>query len=171
MSALPPPAPDCAACAARDEQIAAQQELIGELRDAVSAQADQIAALREQVRRLERALSRNSGNSSMPPSSDDLPGKKPPQRKARGGGKRRKPGKQPGAPGAYLAWDRTADSQATLMMSRVGPVSTTGVEPPGAGGAGFELRSAAPNPASRALAVRFSLAVCRLCTAMRTCCR
>jgi transposase len=109
VSALPPPAPDCAGCAARDEQIAAQQELIGELRDAVSAQADQIAALREQVRRLERALSRNSGNSSMPPSSDDLPGKKPPQREARGGGKRRKPGKQPGAPGAYLAWNPRPD--------------------------------------------------------------
>jgi len=30
----------------------------------------------------------------MPPSADDLPGKKPPQRKARGGVKR-KPGKQP----------------------------------------------------------------------------
>jgi Family of unknown function (DUF5996) len=39
VSALPPPAPDCAACAARDERIAAQQELIGELRDAVGAQA------------------------------------------------------------------------------------------------------------------------------------
>jgi hypothetical protein len=105
VSVLPPPAPDCAACAARDERIAAQQELIGELRDAVGAQAGQIAALRERVTRLERALSRNSGNSSMPPSSDDLPGKKPPERKARGGGKRRKPGKQPGAPGAYLAWN------------------------------------------------------------------
>ena len=110
MSALTPPAPDCAACAARDERIAAQQELIGELRDAVGAQAGQIAALREQVTRLERALSRNSGNSSMPPSLDDLPGKKPPERKARGGtGKKRKPGKQPGAPGAYLAWNPRPD--------------------------------------------------------------
>ena len=116
MSALPPPAPDCAACAARDERIAAQQELIGELRDAVGAQADQIAALREQVTRLERVLSRNSGNSSMPPSSDDLPGKKPPERKARGGaGKKRKPGKQPGAPGAYLAWNPRPDKTEDLF--------------------------------------------------------
>ena len=30
-------------------------------------------ALEERVRRLERQASRNSGNSSMPPSSDDLP--------------------------------------------------------------------------------------------------
>ncbi len=107
MSALPPPAPDCAACAARDERIAAQQELIGELRDAVGAQADQIAALREQVTRLERALSRNSGNSSMPPSGDDTPGRTPPpeQRRAaeRAKGKRNR-GKQPGAPGATMRW-------------------------------------------------------------------
>jgi hypothetical protein len=47
----------------------------------------------------------------MPPSSDDLPGKKPPQRRARGGaGKKRKPGKQPGAPGAYLAWNARPDT-------------------------------------------------------------
>jgi transposase len=107
VSALPPPAPDCAACAARDERIAAQQELIGELRDAVGAQADQIAALREQVTRLERALSRNSGNSSMPPSGDDTPGRTPPpeQRRAaeRAKGKRNR-GKQPGAPGATMRW-------------------------------------------------------------------
>ena len=65
-----------------------------------------IAELEEKVARLERLISRNSGNSSMPPSSDDLPGKKPPERKGRSGaGKKRKPGKQPGAPGAYLAWN------------------------------------------------------------------
>ena len=73
MSALTPPAPDCAACVARDERIAELKDLAGELREAVGAQADQIAALREQVARLERALSRNSGNSSMPPSSDPIP--------------------------------------------------------------------------------------------------
>ena len=39
----------------------------------------------------------------MPPSTDDLPGKKPPERGARQGGMRRKPGEQPGAPGAFLA--------------------------------------------------------------------
>ena len=68
-----------------------------------------IAELEAKVARLERLISRNSGNSSMPPSSDDLPGKKPPERKARGAGKKRKPGKQPGAPGAYLAWNPRPD--------------------------------------------------------------
>ena len=48
----------------------------------------------------------------MPPGTDDLPGKKPPERRPRRGGGRG-PGKQPGAPGAYLAWrehpDKTED--------------------------------------------------------------
>ncbi len=65
--------------------------------------------LEERVARLERLISRNSGNSSMPPGSDDLPGKKPPERKPRRGGGQRKPGKQPGAPGAYLRWDDHPD--------------------------------------------------------------
>jgi transposase len=68
-----------------------------------------IADLQEKVARLERLISRNSGNSSMPPSSDDLPGRKSPQRRAGGGGNRRKPGKQPGAPGAFLAWSDHPD--------------------------------------------------------------
>ena len=42
----------------------------------------QIAEQAEQIARLERLISRNSGNSSMPPSTDDLPGKKPPERRA-----------------------------------------------------------------------------------------
>ncbi|MGN1286849.1 MAG: aromatic-ring-hydroxylating dioxygenase subunit beta, partial [Bradyrhizobium sp.] len=50
--------------------------------------------LEERIARLERLISRNSGNSSMPPSADDLPGKKPPERRPRRGAGR-KPGKQP----------------------------------------------------------------------------
>jgi hypothetical protein len=58
------------------------------------------AALEERVRRLERQASRNSGNSSLPPSSDDLPGRMKPVRKAAKstGGKR---GKQRGAGGCW----------------------------------------------------------------------
>ena len=44
----------------------------------------------------------------MPPSTDDLPGKKPPEHGPAGGGGR-KPGRQPGAPGAYLAWREHPD--------------------------------------------------------------
>jgi transposase len=71
--------------------------------------AGRVADLEERLARLERLLSRNSGNSSMPPSADDLPGRTGPgQRRPRGNGKRR-PGKQPGAPGSHLAWRADPD--------------------------------------------------------------
>ena len=59
------------------------RERVGQLRMLVEDKDAKIAALEERVARLERLISRNSGNSSMPPSSDDLPGKKPPGRKPR----------------------------------------------------------------------------------------
>jgi transposase len=78
--------------------------------------AGEVAGLRERLERLERLVSRNSGNSSMPPSSNDLPGRKAPgQRKHGGSGKR--PGKQPGAPGAHLAWRDDPDDTVPLFPS------------------------------------------------------
>jgi hypothetical protein len=66
--------------------------------------------------RLARAVSRNSGNSSMPPSADDLPGKTAPQpRPPRGNGKKRQ-GKQRGAPGAHLAWCESPDKTEPLFL-------------------------------------------------------
>jgi hypothetical protein len=69
------------------------------------------AGLAERGRGRGRLISRNPGNSPVPPGTDDLPGKKPPERRPRRGGRR--PGGQPGAPGAYLAWrehpDKTQD--------------------------------------------------------------
>jgi hypothetical protein len=83
---------------AQDEQIAALTALVAELR--------------EQLEAALRSASRNSGNSSMPPSSDDLPGRRPAargeRRAAERAEKKRKPGKQPGAPGAAMRW-RKAD--------------------------------------------------------------
>ena len=84
---------------AENEQLRAEN---AELKAQLAQQAAKLA-------RLERLISRNSGNSSMPPSADDLPGKKPPQARTRRDGKR-KPGKQPGAPGAYLAWSDHPDT-------------------------------------------------------------
>ncbi len=75
----------------------------------------QLAQQAEKIARLERLISRNSGNSSMPPSADDLPGKKPPQREGRPGGKKRKPGKQRGVPGACLAWNGSARDYQELF--------------------------------------------------------
>jgi len=70
----------------------------------------QVTALTHRVAELERLVSRNSGNSSMPPSTDDLPGRTPPvDAPSGGGGAKRKRGKQPGAPGAFLAWREDPD--------------------------------------------------------------
>jgi transposase len=94
---LPPPAAGCGSCAARDREIAALRE--------------ENAELARRVARLERLMSRNSGNSSLPPSSDDvLPGHGKPAGRPRGDGKtRRKRGKQPGAEGRWLGWADAPD--------------------------------------------------------------
>lgn len=74
-------------------------------RDARIAEQDtRIAELEVKLARLEHLLSRNSGNSSMPPSKDDDPGRTPPPVKPARGGQKRMRGKQPGAPGANLSW-------------------------------------------------------------------
>jgi hypothetical protein len=76
-----------------------------ELLALVAAQAQVIEQLTARVAELERQLGRNSGNSSMPPSTDDLPGWTPPVDKPQlGKGSKRRQGKQRGAPGANLAW-------------------------------------------------------------------
>lgn len=80
-------------------RLAAQDRQIAELTEANEALAAKLA-------RLEHLLSRNSGNSSSPPSRDEDPGKPAaPEKSKRGrGGSGRARGKQPGAPGAHLAW-------------------------------------------------------------------
>jgi transposase len=101
----------------------APEELSADPRDAlIREQAEKIAALealvsdlREQLEAALRAGSRNSGNSSMPPSSDDLPGRKQPSRQQRRAAERaakKRRGKQPGSPGASMTWevpDRSED--------------------------------------------------------------
>jgi hypothetical protein len=101
----------------------------------VAAQARQIADLTRQNRdlaarlaRLEHLLSRNSGNSSSPPSKDDDAGRIPPKPKGRGGSGRKRGG-QPGVAGSNLAW-------------REAPDETTDRFPTGACGCGAELATA-----------------------------
>jgi transposase len=66
------------ACASRDGLIAEQAAMLEELRAANARLAERVAVL-------ERAVGRNSGNSSMPPSTDDLPGRtKPVGRRGQG---------------------------------------------------------------------------------------
>src|SRR5260221_4884742 len=108
MAVLPPPAPGCLSCAARDAVIAEQARVVGEQAEAIGELRSDLVALAAEVRELRRRLGRNSGNSSMPPSADDLPGRTPPgPEPGRGGG--RKPGGQPGSPGSHLAWSDQPD--------------------------------------------------------------
>lgn len=75
------------------------EEQAGQILELLAANA----ALEQRVLVLERQVSRNSGNSSMPPSSDDLPGRsKPEPRRAKSSGRGR--GKQKGARGSALSW-------------------------------------------------------------------
>ena len=67
-----PPAPGCAPCAARDEEIAQLQERLAArdaevtgLRDQIAARDAEVADLTDRVTRLERAVSRNSGFSEL----------------------------------------------------------------------------------------------------------
>jgi transposase len=95
--------------AARDALNSLQGQLIAMLAAQNAVLAERVGGLEERLARLERAASRNSGNSSLPPSLDDQPGRTPPPSTERGKGRRRNPGKQPGAPGSHLAWSRDPD--------------------------------------------------------------
>jgi transposase len=87
-------------------QITAQAGQISELMEANEALSGKLA-------RLEHLMSRNSGNSSSPPSRDGDPGKPaPPEKKERGrGGPKRPRGKQRGAPGSHLPWTENPDDR------------------------------------------------------------
>jgi transposase len=90
----------------------AQADLLAEQGRLLAEQVAQLGQLRDEVARLQRRLSRNSGNSSMPPSSDGaLPGAPLPGPAPKPAAKRRR-GRQPGAPGMALSWtvpDRVLD--------------------------------------------------------------
>jgi hypothetical protein len=101
-----------------DPEELSRDELIAVVRDQAAQLADQaveLERLRSELEQIKRLLSRNSRNSSMPPSTDDLPGRAGKSKPAGGGGKSggKKPGrgKQPGAPGSHLPWLDEADVQ------------------------------------------------------------
>ena len=96
------------------ERIAAQDRQITTLATRIADMDQAYEALAAKLARVEHLLSRNSGNSSSPPSMDDQPGKPAPQARSnrRGGAPKRKPGKQSGAPGFHLAWTDSPDERA-----------------------------------------------------------
>ena len=117
----------------RDALIREQAARLEEQAGQIAALTALVAELREQLDGACRAASRNSGNSSMPPSGDDLPGRRAPARKERHAAeraeKKRNRGKQPGAPGAAMRW-RKADEVIDHF-------------PQGACGCGLDLAGAA----------------------------
>jgi len=84
--------------------------VIAEQGRAIEELAKANAGLVERIRALERVLGRNSANSSMPPSSDDLPGRRKPAGRAAGNSGRKR-GTQKGAPGSSLPWVAVPDKQ------------------------------------------------------------
>jgi len=92
----------------RDELISVVRRQAGQLSGLMEANE----ALAGKLAKLEHLLSRNSGNSSNPPSKDDDPGKPaPPDKQRSRGGPKRSRGKQPGAPGSHLAWTDDPDDR------------------------------------------------------------
>jgi hypothetical protein len=97
-----------------EEQDVRLRDQAVRLRDQAVRLEEQDAQLRElraELERLRRQVSRNSKNSSLPPSTDDMLGKAPPTqdeaKPAKPSGRRR--GKQPGAKGSGLARSEDPD--------------------------------------------------------------
>jgi transposase len=100
--------------------VAVQAAVIAELRAANAEQARLIAALQARVVELERRLGKDSSNSSKPPSSDGLRKPSRAERRADQQAVRRRPGKQPGAPGAYMAQVAEPDEVVEHVPDRCG---------------------------------------------------
>ncbi len=100
--------------------VAVQAAVIAELRAANAEQARLIAALQARVGELECRLGKDSSNSSKPPSSDGLRKPARAERRADERAVRRRPGKQPGAPGAHLAQVPEPDEVVWHAVDRCG---------------------------------------------------
>jgi hypothetical protein len=100
----------------RDARIAIQDGQIGTLSRQVSELVEANEALAAKLARVEHLLSRNSQNSSMPPSKDDDPGRAQPMEKSkrRGGGSARKRASSPARRG------RTWPSRTTPTNASTG---------------------------------------------------
>lgn len=83
-------------------------------------QARLIAVLQARVAELERRLGKDSSNSSKPPSSDGLAKSARVARRANQPVGRRRPGKQPGTPGAHLAQVAEPDQVVWHVPDRCG---------------------------------------------------
>ena len=122
---------------------AEQARLIAELRAANAEQARLIAALQARVGELECRLGKDSSNSSKPPSSDGLRKPSRAERRADERAVRRRPGKQPGAPGAHLAQVPEPDEVVWHVPDRCGGCDAELAGAPLAGGRGTQASAGA----------------------------
>lgn len=93
---------------------AAVVALVQMLSGRIEEQQEQLEVLAARVKELEDQLSKNSRNSSKPPSSDTVPPKPKSLREKSG----RKPGGQPGHPGKTLMWVEQPDEVVTHTPDR-----------------------------------------------------
>jgi transposase len=120
--------------------------VIAELRAVNAEQARLIAALQARVVELERRLGKDSSNSSKPPSSDGLGKPARAERRDAEQTEGRRPGKQPGAPGAHLAQVERPDEVVEHAPERCGGC---GADLAGAVVVGMEARQVFDLPALR----------------------
>jgi transposase len=142
-AAISSPGPDLEAT------VTVQAAVIAELRAANAEQVRLIATLQARVTELERRLSRDSSNSSKPPSSDGLGKPARAERRDAEQTKGRRPGKQPGAPGAHLAQVAEPDEVAWHTPDRCGGCGATLTDAPVVG---VEARQVFDLPPLRLLA-------------------
>jgi transposase len=142
-AAISSPGPDLEAT------VTVQAAVIAELRAANAEQVRLIATLQARVTELERRLSRDSSNSSKPPSSDGLGKPARAERRDAEQTQGRRPGKQPGAPGAHLAQVATPDEVAWHTPDRCGGCGATLTDAPVVG---VEARQVFDLPPLRLLA-------------------
>ena len=139
-AAIPSPRSDLEAT------VAVQAAAIAELRAVNAEQVCLIAALQTRVVELERRLGKDSSNSSKPPSSDGLRKPARAQRCTAEQTEGRRPGKQPGAPGAHLAQVERPDEVVEHAPERCGGC---GADLAGAVVVGVEARQVFDLPALR----------------------
>ena len=125
-----------------------------ELAVLVRVQARRIEELQARVAELERRLGLDSRNSSKPPSSDGL-AKPPPRSQRRVEGRR--PGKQPGAPGAALS---RVDDPDEVVDHRPAVCAGCGHGLGGAATVGFEARQVFEVPPVRLAVTEHRLWAC-----------
>jgi transposase len=100
--------------AQRDELIQQQQELLSEQNAVIQRHGEQMSRLSEQLKAVQDRLAKDSHNSHLPPSSDRFVRKPKSLRKK----SEKKPGGQPGHPGASLQFSSTPDEITLQQVER-----------------------------------------------------